>query len=192
MLSALTTILRCMALLAFAAPMVIRRTADHQTTRKASGGRIASRLPFVANVGAWSLFGVVLIVRSGKTDGVTALLLAAAGTVVAVGGSAVILSSRANLGEAWSFIPTAAEQSGLVITGPYRLVRHPIYLGMSMVAVGQAIAFSSGPAFLVVLVAVIPSLLWRARVEEDLLATVFGDRYLHYKRRTRMIIPYVF
>jgi protein-S-isoprenylcysteine O-methyltransferase Ste14 len=61
-----------------------------------------------------------------------------------------------------------------------------------MVAVGQAIAFSSGPAFLVVVVAVIPGLLWRARVEEELLTTVFGDRYLLYKRRTRMIIPHVF
>ena len=191
MLSALS-ILRCIALLAFAAPMLIRRTADHRTARKAPGRRIASRLPFVANVGAWSLFAGLLIVRSGETEAVTALLLAATGTVVAVGGSAVILWSRANLGEAWSFIPTAAEQSGLVSTGPYRLVRHPIYLGLSMVAVGQAIAFSSGPAFVVVLVAMIPSLVWRARVEEDLLTTVFGDRYRHYKRRTSMIVPYVF
>jgi protein-S-isoprenylcysteine O-methyltransferase Ste14 len=123
---------------------------------------------------------------------VIALLLAATGAIIALGGGGVILWSRANLGEAWSFIPSAAEQSGLVITGPYRLVRHPIYLGLSMVAVGQAIAFSSGPAFVVVLVAVIPSLLWRARVEEDLLTTVFGDRYLRYKTRTSMIIPYVF
>jgi protein-S-isoprenylcysteine O-methyltransferase Ste14 len=190
-LSALT-ILRCSALLLFAAPMLIRRTADHRTAGKAPGRRIASRLPFVANVGAWSLFGGLLIVRSGETAGVTALLLAAAGTIVAAGGSVVILWSRANLGEAWSFIPAAAEQSELVITGPYRLVRHPIYLGLSVVAVGQAIAFSSGPAIIVVLVAVIPSLVWRARVEEELLTSVFGDGYRHYKRRTSMIVPYVF
>jgi protein-S-isoprenylcysteine O-methyltransferase Ste14 len=155
-------------------------------------GRIASRLPFAANVGAWSLFAGLLIVRSGETETVIALLLAALGTVVAVGGAVVILWSRTNLGEAWSFIPTAAEQTRLVITGPYRLVRHPIYLGLSMVAVGQAIAFSSGPALFVVLVAVIPSLLWRARAEEDLLTAVFGERYLRYKRRTSIIIPYVF
>jgi protein-S-isoprenylcysteine O-methyltransferase Ste14 len=186
------TILRGLALLAFAAPMLIRRAAEHRPARKPSGERIASRVPFVANVAAWSVFGVFLIVRSGKTESVTALLLAAAGTLVAFGGAAVILWSRANLGDAWSFIPSAAEQSGLVITGPYRRVRHPIYLGLSMVAVGQAMAFSSGAAFLLVLVAVIPTFLWRARVEEDLLTTVFKDRYLHYKRRTRMMIPYVF
>ena len=191
MLSALT-ILRCSPMLVFAAAMLIRRTADHRTAGKAPGRRIASRLPFAANLGAWSLFGGLLIVRSGETAGVTALLLAAAGAIVAAGGSVVILWSRANLGEAWSLIPAAAEQSGFVITGPYRLVRHPIYSGLSMVAVGQAIAFSSGPAFIVVLVAVIPSLVWRARVEEDLLTSVFGDGYRHYKRRTSMIVPYVF
>jgi protein-S-isoprenylcysteine O-methyltransferase Ste14 len=192
MLSVLT-ILRCIALLAFAAPMLIRRTTDHRTVGRVTGGRTASRLPFVANIAAWGLFAGLLIGRSGDTEGVIALLLAATGAVIALGGGGVILWSRANLGEAWSFIPTAAEQSGLVITGPYRLVRHPIYLGLAMVAVGQAIAFSSGSAFVVVLVAVIPSLLWRARVEEDLLTTVFGDRYLHYKTLTSMIIPsYVF
>jgi protein-S-isoprenylcysteine O-methyltransferase Ste14 len=77
------------------------------------------------------------------------------------------------------------------MTGPYRLVRHPIYLGMSMMAAGQAIAFNSGPGFLVVVVGVIPSFLWRAREEEALLATFFGDRYPHYRKRTSMIIPYV-
>jgi protein-S-isoprenylcysteine O-methyltransferase Ste14 len=185
------TILRCIALLAFAAPMLIQRTADHQTADKPSRRRTASSLPFVANVAAWGLFAGLLVVRSGQTEGVIALLFAATGTIVALGGASVIRWSRANLGEAWSFIPIAAEHSGLVITGPYRLVRHPIYIGLSMVAVGQAVAFSSGPAFLVVLAAVIPSLLWRARVEEDLLTTVFGDRYLQYKTRTSMIIRYV-
>jgi protein-S-isoprenylcysteine O-methyltransferase Ste14 len=191
MLTALL-ILRGMALLAFAAPMLIRRTTDRRGASTASRRRTASRLPFVANVGAWSLHGGLLIVRSGDTDGMTALLLAALGTLVAAGGAAVLWWSRANLGDAWSFIPAAAEQSGLVTSGPYRLVRHPIYLGLSLIAVGQAMVFSSGAALLGVLVAVIPSLLWRARVEEQLLATVFGDRYLQYKMQTSTIIPYVF
>lgn len=185
-------ILRGIALLTFAAPMLIRRTVDRRAAPTASGRRIANRLPFVANIGAWSLHGSLLILRSGETDGVTALFLAALGTFVAAGGAVVLLWSRANLGDAWSFIPAAAEQSGLVTTGPYRLVRHPIYLGLSLIAAGQAMAFSSGAAFLGVLVAVIPSLLWRARVEEQLLATVFGDRYLQYRMKTSTIIPHVF
>jgi hypothetical protein len=65
MLSA-STILRCLALLAFAAPMLVRRTGDRRTAGMVSGGRIASRLPFAANVGAWSLFAGLLIVVRGK------------------------------------------------------------------------------------------------------------------------------
>ena len=150
-----------------------------------------SRVPLVANVVSWGVFVVLLVVRSGQAEGAMALLLAAAGTVVAAGGLAVILWSRANLGEAWSFIPAAAEESGLAVAGPYRLVRHPIYLGLSLVALGLATAFGSGPAVLVAFVAVIPTLVWRARAEEALLMTVFGDRYRRYRMRTRMIVPYV-
>lgn len=184
-------ILRGVALLAFGVAMLIGRRGGHRSEGNASRESLGSRLPFVANVVACGLFGGLLIAGWGGTQGATALLLAGTGSVVAVEGSAVIVWSRAELGLAWSFIPRASEQSGLVITGPYRLVRHPIYLGLSMVAAGQAIAFGSGPAFLVVLAAVIPSFLWRARVEEDVLTNFFGDRYLHYKTRTRMIIPYV-
>jgi protein-S-isoprenylcysteine O-methyltransferase Ste14 len=151
-----------------------------------------SRLPFVANVMTWIVFVALLIVRSRQAEGVMAMLVAAAGTVVAAGGIAVILWSRASLGDAWSFVPAAAEQSGLVITGPYRVVRHPIYLGLSLVALGLAAALGNATAFLVAIVAVIPTLLWRARAEEALLMTVFGDRYLRYRKQTSLIVPYVF
>jgi protein-S-isoprenylcysteine O-methyltransferase Ste14 len=47
----------------------------------------------------------------------------------------------------------ADEAAGVVTTGPYRLVRHPIFLGFSMLALGQALAFASWPAVLVVFAA---------------------------------------
>ena len=36
-----------------------------------------------------------------------------------------------------------------------------------------------------------PTFAWRARAEEKLLSRTFGERYADYRRRTRMIIPYV-
>jgi len=190
MFSAVVTI-RCVALLNLAAPMLIRRSVLHPSGGNASREGFRIHLPFMVNIVACGVLLAMLIVDSGGTQGVRSLLLAVAGNVLAAGGSAIVLLSRAKLGSAWSFLPKAAQQSGLVMTGPYRLVRHPIYLGMSMMAAGQAIAFNSGLGFLVVVVGVIPSFLWRAREEEVLLATFFGDRYLHYRRRTSMIIPYV-
>ena len=190
MFSAVVTI-RCVALLNLAAPMLIRRSVLHPSGGNASREGFRIHLPFMVNIVACGVLLAMLIVDSGGTQGVRSLLLAVAGNVLAAGGSAIVLLSRAKLGSAWSFLPKAAQQSGLVMSGPYRLVRHPIYLGMSMMAAGQAIAFNSGLGFLVVVVGVIPSFLWRAREEEVLLATFFGDRYLHYRRRTSMIIPYV-
>jgi protein-S-isoprenylcysteine O-methyltransferase Ste14 len=183
--------LRCVAFLTLAAPMLIHRSVLHPSGGNTSRQGFRTHLPFIVNIVACGMLLAILIVDSGGTQGVRPLLLAVAGNVVAAGGSAIVLLSRAKLGSAWSFLPKACQHSGLVMTGPCRLVRHPIYLGMSMMAAGQAIAFNSGPGFLVVVVGVIPSFLWRAREEEALLATFFGDRYLHYRKRTSMIIPYV-
>ena len=53
-----------------------------------------------------------------------ALPLALSGCFLALGGAVLVLRSRAELGPAWSFVPKADQGTGLVTTGPYRLVRH--------------------------------------------------------------------
>lgn len=83
----------------------------------------------------------------------------------------------------------ADQGTGLVTTGPYRLVRHPIYLGLAVLAMGEVLAFSSWPAFLIVLCGIVPTFAWRARAEETLLSRAFGERYDLYRRQTKMIIP---
>ncbi|MPZ21591.1 MAG: hypothetical protein GEV06_27420, partial [Luteitalea sp.] len=120
-----------------------------------------------------------------------ALLLALCGCLLALAGAALVLWSRAELGSAWSFVPMADQRTGLVTTGPYRLVRHPIYLGLSLLAMGEALAFSSWPAVAVVFSAIVPTFVWRAYAEERLLADTFGERYAHYRKRTKMMIPYL-
>lgn len=190
-MSTTAVILRWVALLAFGGPMLMGLSPRRRDTGSTPGEGRGSRLPLAANLGAFGLFFPLLIVASGETEGPIPVLLSIAGSVVAVAGSAIVLKSRAELGAAWSFVPMAGEQSGLVTTGFYRLVRHPIYLGLAMLAAGEAVAFSNGPALLVVFAAVIPTFLWRARVEENLLAHVFGDRYLVYRKQTKIIIPYL-
>lgn len=145
----------------------------------------------MANVASFVLFFVSLFVHAGGLTGSTALMMASSGSLLALGGAALVLRSRAALGPAWSLLPEAAQRTGLVTTGPYRLVRHPIYLGLSILAAGQALAFGSGPALMIVLFGSVPTFAWRARAEEKLLACIFGDRYADYRRRTRMIIPFV-
>ena len=88
-------------------------------------------------------------------------------------------------------MPKADQGTGLVTTGPYRLVRHPIYLGLALLAMGEALAFGSWPALMIVLSGIVPTFAWRARAEEKLLSRTFGERYAVYRQRTKMIIPHL-
>jgi len=80
----------------------------------------------------------------------------------------------------------------LVTRGIYRFVRNPMYLGLFVaLIVGLPLYASSLRAFLVSLL-LVPIVLNRIRLEEELLTEHFGEEYLEYKRRTRRIVPGVF
>jgi protein-S-isoprenylcysteine O-methyltransferase Ste14 len=104
----------------------------------------------------------------------------------------LVIRSRRELGSAWSFVPTVVQGTGLVTTGPYRLVRHPIYLGLVLLAAGEALAFGSWPAFIIVLSGIVPTFAWRAHAEEALLSQTFGESYALYRKQVGMITPRLF
>ncbi len=191
-MSTLVIVLRIVSLLAFAGPMLLGvtggRSGGPKTRARQSG---SDRAPLVANLTAFGLYLPSLLVFSGSPAGSTALLLASSGSLLAVAGAALVLRSRAELGPAWSFVPKADQGTGLVTTGPYRLVRHPIYLGLALLAMGEALAFGSWPTLMIVLSGIVPTFAWRARAEEKLLSRTFGERYAVYRQRTKMIIPYL-
>ena len=143
----------------------------------------------MANLAAFGLYFPSLLAFSHGPAGSMAPMLASSGSLLAVAGAALVLGSRAELGPAWSFVPRADQETGLVTTGPYRFVRHPIYLGLALLAMGQALAFGSWPALMIVLSGIVPTFAWRARAEEELLGRTFGERYADYRRRTKMIVP---
>jgi protein-S-isoprenylcysteine O-methyltransferase Ste14 len=189
-MSTLVIVFRTVSLLAFAGPMLLGvggRPREPETARHRGGGRA----PVVANFAAFGVFFPSLIIFSGNAERLWALVLASLGSLLAVAGAALVLRSRAELGPAWSFVPKAGQETGLVTTGPYRRVRHPIYLGLALLAMGEALAFSSWPAFVIVLCGVVPTFAWRARTEETLLRHTFGKRYALYQGQTKMIIPYL-
>jgi len=187
-MSTFVMILRAAALLAFAVPMLT--VGGRGRKRRARGDR-GDRTPVRANFAAFGLFFAFLAAFAGSAESPAALVQALCGCLLALAGAALVLRSRAALGSAWSLVPTADRATGLVTRGPYRLVRHPIYLGLSLLALGEALAFGSWPAAAVVLAAIVPTFVWRARAEERLLADMFGERHAHYRKQTRMMIPYL-
>jgi protein-S-isoprenylcysteine O-methyltransferase Ste14 len=188
-MSTFVIVLRVVSLLAVAGPLLL--TVGGCGRKRGRGGDQSrgDRSPVVANFAAFVLFLAFLAFSAGNAEGLVTLLLAVCGCVLALAGAALVLWSRAELGSAWSLVPMADQGAGLVTTGPYRLVRHPIYFGLSILALGQAIAFSSWPAIAVVFFAIVPTFAWRAWAEERLLADTFGERYTAYRSRTGMIIP---
>jgi protein-S-isoprenylcysteine O-methyltransferase Ste14 len=190
-MSTVVGVLRAVSLLAFAGPMLLvsggRR--GKPWTRANQGGR--GRASVVANFSAFGVFLVALLMFPRSSQAPRALPLAISGCLLALAGAALVIRSRSELGAAWSFVPKADQIVGLVTTGPYRLVRHPIYLGLALLAMGQALAFGSWPALLIVPCWIVPTFVWRARAEEKLLSRTFDERYAVYRQRTRMIIPYL-
>jgi protein-S-isoprenylcysteine O-methyltransferase Ste14 len=182
-MSPTVALLRAMSLLTVASPMFIGTCRPAAEDRLLPDKTVRARLVVGANFGAVGLFYLALFVCAGSTRAPWALALGVLGDAIAVTGAVLVWKARLALGAAWSLLPKAGEQTGVVTSGPYRLVRHPIYLGLSVVAVGQAVAFSSEPAFLIVWAGVIPSFVWRAREEERLLISIFGEWYVSYRKR---------
>lgn len=186
---ALVVALRAASLLAFTAPLLLTVGGRRRCLGTRPGHGRGDRVPLLANLTAFGLFLPSLLAFRGTLTGYAALVLALAGCLLAVAGATLVMRSRMELGPAWSFVPMANEATGLVMTGPYRLVRHPIYLGFSMLTMGEALAFASWPALFVVIAGIVPTFLWRASAEETLLTATFGDRYARYRRQAKMIIP---
>jgi protein-S-isoprenylcysteine O-methyltransferase Ste14 len=175
------------SLLAFLAPMLALRREPQDQRRT-----VGSRLPVVANFAAVGLFYSALLLSSGSLHAQSALPLATSGAILAIAAGALVFGSRAELGTAWSLAPKADQSTGLVTTGPYSLIRHPIYAGFVLLAIGQALAFANVLALAIVALGVLPTFFWRARTEEQLLRQAFDDRYDRYRTQTKMIIPFVF
>src|SRR5918995_4421831 len=159
-MSTLVIVLRAVSLLAFAAPMLLRFIGHPREarTRLRHGG--ADRVPVAANLAAFALFLPSLVIFPGSSDSSLSLLLASLGSLLAIAGAALVFKSRAVLGPAWSLVPKADQETGLVTTGPYRLVRHPIYLGLTLLAAGEAPGFGRAAAFLVGVDGILPALSW--------------------------------
>jgi protein-S-isoprenylcysteine O-methyltransferase Ste14 len=99
--------------------------------------------------------------------------------------------ARIHLGRFWSNAITRKEGHRIVDTGPYGLVRHPIYTGLiaAMFATGIAVGTVTAllGAFLIAL-----GLWQKARMEEGFLTTELGaDAYGPYCRRVPMLIPFL-
>ena len=113
------------------------------------------------------------------------------GAAVTVGGLLFAVWARQHLATNWSRSVTIKEGHELIQTGPYALIRHPIYTGILAGFLGTAIALSQVRGFLgFVLIFLV---LWaKLRMEEQWMRSQFGETYATYVQHTAALVPYLF
>ena len=138
----------------------------------------------LAQLGLFSLYLYALVGTDGLTEGFGLGFARITGVVTVVIGIGVAGWSMVILGNDLTIFPHPVEEATLVDQGPYRLVRHPIYFGVILGAVGLALAFAN-PAAVIVSLVFIPFFMAKTGFEEDrLVENVPG--YREY----RSTIPY--
>jgi protein-S-isoprenylcysteine O-methyltransferase Ste14 len=115
---------------------------------------------------------------------------AAVGLVLFADGLAFAIWARLHIGRNWGTPMSQKNEPELVTSGPYRLVRHPIYSGILVAGTGTAVALSWAWLIGVALAAVY--FIYSAIVEERNLTEQLPDTYPAYKHATKMLVPFIF
>lgn len=103
-------------------------------------------------------------------------------------GVALAIRARMVLGRNWSSEVQVKHDHELVVRGPYRWVRHPIYTGLLLAVLGSALAL--GELRGAIAFAIIAASFWfKLRLEERWMAEQFGRAYDDYMRRTKALVP---
>jgi len=121
----------------------------------------------------------------------SSLTLQSFGFLIEALGVCLAVWARITLGRNWSSSVTFKENHELITKGPYRLVRHPIYTGMTSMYLGVAIYLGMLAGFLGVLF--ISYSFWiKSRQEEKLMIRHFPKEYAAYKKTTKALIPFIY
>ncbi len=112
------------------------------------------------------------------------------GAAVTAAGLLFSVWARRHLGSNWSQAVTLKEGHELITSGPYALVRHPIYTGLLLGLLGCAVALGEWRGLLAV--AIVFAVLWhKLRLEERWMRAHFGEPYEAYSRHVAALVPHI-
>jgi protein-S-isoprenylcysteine O-methyltransferase Ste14 len=171
--------LLCWIIMAFATKRTLER-----------GGFIGYRVVAVMIVGGLIILGRLSHVSSRSQLWQVTVPAGVVTDLIVVAGVAFTVWARLVLGRNWSAEVTVKEDHQLIESGPYALVRHPIYTGLIVMALGTAINYGRAIGF-ALLLALCGGLWWKARQEERVMSGQFPAAYADYKARVPAIIPFL-
>jgi protein-S-isoprenylcysteine O-methyltransferase Ste14 len=112
------------------------------------------------------------------------------GLGLTVAGCTLAVWARVMLGSNWSGTVTLKRDHELIRTGPYAVVRHPIYSGFLLAMLGTGLALGEARGIVAFALAFIGWFV-KARREERFLAEQFGEDYMRYCREVRRLVPFI-
>jgi len=130
-------------------------------------------------------FAPDFLVQRAIPDGMAIGLI---GMIITLMGLGFAIWARVHLGKYWSSMPAIRVDHKLIRTGPYSIVRHPIYTGILFAVAGTAIIIGE-PLGLVAFFLILTAYLWKIRMEEKYLQEEFGEAYAQYRKEVPGLIP---
>ena len=113
------------------------------------------------------------------------------GIVIMVAGITLRFWANRTLGAYYTRTLRTVQEQRVVEDGPYRLIRHPGYLGIMSMWVGAGLATVNGITGLVIVVGMLVVYGHRIRSEEEMMTQAFGEHYRAYEAHTWRLIPFV-
>jgi protein-S-isoprenylcysteine O-methyltransferase Ste14 len=115
----------------------------------------------------------------------------AAGFVLLLAGLVLRGWSFKTLGKYFTHVVMVSDDQPVIVTGPYRVLRHPSYAGIILAILGVGLASANWAGLTGATLLISIPLLWRIHVEESALATTLGDRYRAYAAQHKRLVPLV-
>ena len=117
------------------------------------------------------------------------IFLRSFGLALMLFGTAFNIWGRLYLKSNWADQVRIYDDQTLITTGPYRIVRHPLYASLIWMFYGAAIAYLNPLAALENTLLFIPAMIYRSNLEETALRNTFGDAYSNYRNNTGRFFP---
>ena len=100
--------------------------------------------------------------------------------------------SMQSLGASYSRTLRVRGSQEIVMSGPYKFIRHPGYLGSILAWVGSALAAANWIALAVIVPLVTGVYVYRISAEEAMLSRAFGEKYVQYRKSTWRLLPFLY
>lgn len=178
--------------LVFAALFILRKKSKSAPTRRRERSSIVGMA-----IQAMAYLAVWVVRRPLSSDllpfgTVVEVFWAVVAVALAVSSVWMTLAAVRALNKHWSLSAQLIEGHKLVTTGPYGLVRHPIYAGILGLMVATTLALSHWMVIIPAIVVFVLGTTIRVKSEEKLLRETFGAEFEVYSRNVPMLIPRLF